>query len=69
MNPQDIARELTKARKMMGVSQKEAAERMGCHVSFIQRIEKGEGDRQISQLFRYADAIGVTLGFYIEKRH
>jgi hypothetical protein len=34
---------------------------MGCHQNFVQRIESNTGDRQVSQFFRYAAALGVHL--------
>ena len=65
MNTEELVKELVAARHRREMTQKELAERMGCHVTFVQRIEGNKGDRQVSQLFRYAEALGVKIGFYI----
>lgn len=52
---------LTAERLRQGLSQRDLAARMDCHVSFVQKIEHGIGDRQISGYQRYADALNVSL--------
>jgi transcriptional regulator with XRE-family HTH domain len=66
MTTEDAIKELVKARRRVRLTQQDVANRMGCHVTFVQRIEANKGDRQISQLFRYAEAVGCTLGFYVD---
>jgi transcriptional regulator with XRE-family HTH domain len=65
MDTKELAHALREARERRGMTQKEAALKMGCHQNFIQRIESNVGDRQSSQMFRYAEALGVQIGWYI----
>lgn len=58
---QRIVEALVSERKAQGVTQREMAERMGCGVTFIQKLEYDVGDRQISGFERYAKALGVDL--------
>lgn len=44
-----------------GLSQRDIAARCDCHVSFIQKMEHGIGDRQISGFQRYADALKISI--------
>lgn len=48
-------------RKALGMTQKELAERVGRNRTYINRIEKGETDLQLSSFFRIADALGIML--------
>lgn len=48
-------------RKELGMTQKELAERVGRERTYINRIEKGETDLQLSSFIRIADALGFTL--------
>lgn len=48
-------------RKALGLTQKELAERVGRNRTYINRIEKGETDLQLSSFFRIADALGIIL--------
>jgi ribosome-binding protein aMBF1 (putative translation factor) len=52
---------LTAERNRQGLSQRDVAARMDCHVSFVQKIEHAVGDRQVSGYQRYADALGIKL--------
>lgn len=66
MNTEELVAALVKLRKERGLTQREVAERMGCHITFVQRIEANKGDRQVSQLFRYAEeGLGQEIGFFI----
>ena len=65
MDTEELVKELARVRRRLKLTQRQAAERMGSHVSFVQRIEGNKGDRQISHLFRYAEALGVQIGFYV----
>lgn len=48
-------------RKALGMTQKELAERVGENRTYINRIEKGETDLQLSSFFRIADVLGIIL--------
>lgn len=48
-------------RKSLGLTQKELAERIGRERTYINRIEKGETDMQLSSFLRIASALGLTL--------
>lgn len=48
-------------RKEIGMTQKELAEKVGRDRTYINRIEKGETDLQLSSFIRIADALGIML--------
>lgn len=48
-------------RKEIGMTQKELAEKVGRDRTYINRIEKGETDLQLSSFIRIANALGVIL--------
>lgn len=48
-------------RKSLKITQKELAERVGKERTYINRIEKGETDMQLSSFFQIADALGLRL--------
>lgn len=52
---------LRKRRKELGLTQKELAEKIGRERTYINRIEKGETDLQLSSFIRIAAALGVML--------
>ncbi len=52
---------LRKRRKELGITQKELAERIGRERTYINRIEKGETDLQLSSFIRIATALGIIL--------
>ena len=52
---------LRERRKSLGITQKELAERVGRDRTYINRIEKGETDLQLSSFIRIADALGIAL--------
>ncbi len=52
---------LRERRKELGMTQKELAERIGRERTYINRIEKGETDLQLSTFIRIANALGITL--------
>ena len=43
------------------MTQKELAEKVGRERTYINRVEKGETDLQLSSFIRIADALGVIL--------
>lgn len=48
-------------RKALGLTQKDLAEMVGRERSYINRIEKGETDMQLSSFIRIAAALGIML--------
>lgn len=52
---------LRERRKELGITQKELAERVGRERTYINRIEKGETDLQLSSFIRIAGALGLML--------
>ena len=52
---------LRERRKELGMTQKELADQIGRERTYINRIEKGETDLQLSSFLRIADALGITL--------
>ena len=52
---------LRERRKSLGITQKELAERIGRDRTYINRIEKGVTDLQLSSFIRIADALGIML--------
>ena len=52
---------LRNRRKELGLTQKELAEKIGRERTYINRIEKGETDMQLSSFIRIAEALGFSL--------
>lgn len=52
---------LRERRKALGLTQKELADKVGRERTYINRVEKGETDLQLSSFIRIADALGLTL--------
>lgn len=52
---------LRERRKELGLTQKELAGRVGRERTYINRIEKGETDLQLSSFIRIIEALGVKL--------
>lgn len=52
---------LRNRRKELGMTQKELAEKIGRERTYINRIEKGETDMQLSSFIRIAEALGFSL--------
>lgn len=52
---------LRNRRKELGMTQKELAERIGRERTYINRIEQGETDMQLSSFIRIAEALGFSL--------
>lgn len=52
---------LRERRKELGMTQKELAERIGRERTYINRIEQGETDMQLSSFIRIADALNISL--------
>lgn len=52
---------LREKRKELKITQKELAERIGRERTYINRIEKGETDIQLSTFLRIANALGIDI--------
>lgn len=52
-------------RKAIGMTQKELAEKIGRERSYINRIEKGETDMQLSSFLRIASALGIAVNLSV----
>lgn len=52
---------LRERRKELGITQKELAERVNRERTYINRVEKGETDLQLSSFIRIAAALGIML--------
>lgn len=52
---------LRQRRKDLGLTQKDLAEKVGRERTYINRIEKGETDLQLSSFIRIAAALGIVL--------
>lgn len=52
---------LRERRKELGMTQKELADQIGKKRTYINRIEKGETDMQLSSFLQIANALGITL--------
>ena len=52
---------LKERRKELGLTQKELADNVGCKRTYINRIEHGETDMQLSSFIRITDALGLSL--------
>lgn len=61
-----IASRVREIRLQRGMTQKQIADKIGCHVSHITRVEKGECNFKFETLSAIADALGCRLDF-VEK--
>lgn len=52
-------------RKALGMTQKELAESIGRERTYINRIEKGETDMQLSSFLRIASALGIAVNLTV----
>lgn len=62
----DLGPNLRDARKRLGLTQEEVAERSGVHPTEISRIEAGKRDPRASTLLRLAQALEVPPGRLLE---
>ncbi len=58
----DLGSNLRAARKGLGLTQEEVAERSGVHATEVSRIEAGKRDPRVSTLQRLAKAVEVQPG-------
>jgi transcriptional regulator with XRE-family HTH domain len=57
---------LREARKQLGLSQEQVAERSGVHATEVSRIEAGKRDPRVSTVERLAAAVKVKPGQLLE---
>jgi transcriptional regulator with XRE-family HTH domain len=58
---QVVGEHLRAARIEMGLKQSEVAQRLGATAPYVSNVEAGRVNLTIGQVFRIADAIGVTV--------
>jgi transcriptional regulator with XRE-family HTH domain len=58
----DLGSNLRAARKKLGLTQEDVAERSGVHSTEVSRIEAGKRDPQVSTLRKLAAAVEVSPG-------
>jgi ribosome-binding protein aMBF1 (putative translation factor) len=61
-----VARELIRARNAAGMTQEQAAERMGTKQTVVARLESGRAKPSTRTLERYAEATGRRLKISLE---
>jgi transcriptional regulator with XRE-family HTH domain len=62
----DLGTNLREARKRLGLTQEQVAERSGVHATEVSRIEAGKRDPQISTLLKLAKAVELQPGKLLE---
>lgn len=58
----DLGSNLRRARKRLGLTQEQVAERSGVHATEVSRIEAGKRDPQVSTLEKLAKAVELPPG-------
>ncbi len=58
----DLGTNLRAARKRLGLTQEQVAERSGVHATEVSRIEAGKRDPQVSTLRKLAEAVESSPG-------
>lgn len=62
----NLGKNLRAARKRLGLTQEEVAERSGVQAGEVSRIERGKRDPQVSTLEKLAEALEVPPGQLLE---
>ncbi len=62
----DLGSNLKAARKKLGLTQEEVAERSGVHATEVSRIEAGKRDPQVSTVVKLARAVELPPGQLLE---
>jgi len=57
-----IGKFIAERRKMVGLSQKDFADKMGVGIALIRKLEQGKKDIQFSKVLHVLSAFGTTLG-------
>ena len=55
-----VGRRIAEARRRAGISQADLARRLGCHASYVGRVETGAAVPSLPSLWRWAEALGAT---------
>lgn len=63
MSAERIIEALTEMRRELGLTQKDVAERMGCHPNFVQVFEYHKREPRLSTIERYAAALDLEVKF------
>lgn len=61
----NLGRNIRKARKAAGLTQKRLSELCGVHVNTIQQYELGKREPRIEMLVRIADVFGLTVNDFV----
>lgn len=67
MSIQEIGNAIKERRKQLGISQRMLADIAGMSVNTITKIERGEGNPQLSVLSLLLDTLGMTIN--VELKH
>lgn len=62
----NLGSNLREARKRLGLTQEQVAQRSGVHTTEVSRIEGGKRDPQVSTVRRLAEAVEVKPGQLLE---
>ncbi len=62
----DLGTNLRDARKRLGLTQEQVAERSGVHATEVSRIEAGKRDPQVSTILKLAKAVELPPGKLLE---
>jgi transcriptional regulator with XRE-family HTH domain len=62
----DLGSNLRAARKKLGLTQEQVAERSGVHATEVSRIEAGKRDPQVSTVIKLAKAVELRPGQLLE---
>lgn len=62
----NLGSNLKAARKKLGLTQEEVAERSGVHATEVSRIEAGKRDPQVSTVLKLAKAVEIAPGQLLE---
>jgi transcriptional regulator with XRE-family HTH domain len=62
----DLGFNLREARKQLGLTQEQVAERSGVHATEVSRIEAGKRDPRVSTVRRLAKAVRLPPGRLLE---
>lgn len=66
MSEDGVGRKVATVRESLGITLEEVAERSGCDVALIRRIEAGELVPSLAPLIKIARALGVRLGTLLD---
>ncbi len=64
----EFAFHLSEARNLMGITQKQLAEKTGIYQADISKIERGLGNPSLNTMKRLADGLGMDLKIFFQKK-